>query len=70
MVYEVKWYVRPIGNIAAKLIRIEILSGAKYASFIQNSDADRLFRLGGNVSKIIIMMLFYGSHPSIHPYSR
>jgi len=66
MYYEVKWYLRPIGNIAAKLIKTETLSGANYASFIQNSDHVRLFRLGGNVSKIIIMVLFCGSHPSIH----
>lgn len=66
MHYEVKWYLRPIGTTAAKLIKTETLSGANYASFIQNSDHVRLFRLGGNVSKIIIMVLFYGSHhPSI-----
>lgn len=66
MYYEVNWYQRPIGNIAAKLVKTETLSGANYASFIKNSDHVRLFRLGGNVSKIIIMVLFYGSHPSIH----
>ena len=63
MDYEVKWYQKPIGSRVATLVKTETLSGTKDASFMKNNDRVRLFRLGGNVSKIIIMVLFYGSHP-------
>lgn len=63
MAYEVKWYQRPIGSIARKLLKSETLTGTNYVSFLENSDDVRVFRIGGNVSTIIIMVLFYGSHP-------
>lgn len=63
MYYQVKWYQQPIGiGRVAKLVKTETLSGTNYVSFIKNSDRVRLFRLGGNVSKII-MVLFLGSRP-------
>lgn len=57
-VYEVKWYEQPIGG-GTRLIKKDILTGSKYVSFMRNSNRVRLFRLGVNVSKIIIFLLNY-----------